>query len=74
MALKNKVSTGVFASISELFNLELKAVCLHWVQISTKLQGGWENRYNYGGKEKGQNEKVPKGRKPMRVVHQPSEF
>ena len=42
MALKNKVSTGVCASISEL-NLELKAVCLHGCQISTKLQGRWEN-------------------------------
>lgn len=74
MALKNKVSTGVCASISELFNLELKAVCSHWLQNSTKLQGGWGNRYNYGGKEKGQNERVSEGRKPMHVVHQPSGF
>lgn len=52
MSLKNKVSTGVCASISELFNRELKAVRLHCLQNSTKLQGGWESRYNYGGKEK----------------------
>lgn len=61
MALKNKVSTGVWASISELFNLELKAVCLHGRQISTTLQGGWEKRYNYGEQDKGQNEKVSQG-------------
>jgi hypothetical protein len=29
MALNNKAYTGVSASISELFNLALKAVCLH---------------------------------------------
>lgn len=38
--------------------LELKAVCLSRQRYSTKLQGEWGNRFNYGGRDRGHNEKV----------------
>lgn len=40
MAPNSKVCTGVSTSISELLNPELKAVYLHWCQISKKLEEG----------------------------------